>query len=151
MAKSARKGKMKESSRAAELAVGSNGDGGCTDADLLKAIGHPLRRQALRILHASEGSVSPVRIDRELELGDGVDENLSSVSYHVRVLAGYKAIRHVDQRQVRGAMEHFYASCVEDLAWLRGVLSRTQESDEEALRSRRRRRGGGDRTGERAD
>ncbi len=139
MGKSGRQSKAKKGSRAA--GGGSNGGKPYAEEGLLKAINHPLRRQVLRLLHSSGESVSPIQIERELGLGGAVGEKLSSVSYHVTVLSGYNAIERVGERQVRGAMEHFYASNVEDVAWLRGVLSRTQESDEEKLWPKGRPRG----------
>jgi DNA-binding transcriptional ArsR family regulator len=144
MEKSRRQSKTRKGSGTAGGAGGSNGAEPYSDEGLLKAINHPLRRQALRLLHSSELSVSPTRIEKLLELGGAVGDKLSSVSYHMTVLSGYNAIRCVGQRQVRGAMEHFYASNVADVAWLRGVLSRTQESDEAKLwpkgRPRRKRK-----------
>jgi len=84
-----------------------------------------LRRQILRLLHLSEDSSSPAR------LAEGLDEELSSVSYHVQVLKGFEAVKKVDERPVRGAIEHFYVSCVADDAKILALLDATKESDEE--------------------
>jgi DNA-binding transcriptional ArsR family regulator len=121
------------------------------EEDLLKAVNHPLRRQILRLLHSSSDSVSPTRLERQLALGGRTARKLSGVSYHVTVLSDYNAIECVGERQARGAMEHFYASRVEDVAWLRGVLSRTQESDERKLWPRGRPRGGRNPNGGKAE
>jgi DNA-binding transcriptional ArsR family regulator len=150
MAKSGQQSKAKKGSGKARGAARSNGGKPYAEEDLLKAINHPLRRQILRILHASEGPVSPVRGTEEMALDGAKGGNLSSVSYHVTVLSGYKAIECVAERQVRGAMEHFYASQVADVAWLRGVLSRTQESDEARLWPKGKRPGGRNRKDGRA-
>lgn len=56
--------------------------------------------RALNIL--SERVASPVEIAREL------DEPVNVVAYHVRILAEAGCIEQVDQRQRRGAIEHFY-------------------------------------------
>lgn len=129
MARSDRQDKAKEDPGKAGCTEGSNGGNLYAEEDLLKALVHPLRRQILRLLHSSNEPFSPVQIEKELGLGG----ELSSVSYHVTVLFGYKVLRRTGKRQVRGAMENFYASRVEDVPWLRGVLSRTQESDEKKL------------------
>ena len=49
------------------------------DNDLLVALRHPLRRQILRLM-AGEETISP------RELSTALDEPLSNVGYHVRVL-----------------------------------------------------------------
>jgi DNA-binding transcriptional ArsR family regulator len=103
------------------------------EADLIRALGHELRRQILRLLHSSGKPLSPTEIEVALGLGDNRAGKLSSVSYHVAVMAGYKTIALVDEQPVRGAMEHFYVSEVSKVAWVRGVLKRTWESDEARL------------------
>lgn len=133
MGRSDRQSRARKGSRTAGGAGGSNGGKPYVEEDLLKALVHPLRRQILRLLHSPGKSASPAQLERELELGGPAAKELSSVSYHVTVLSGYKVLRRTGKRQVRGAMEHFYASRVEDVPWLRGVLSRTQESDEKKL------------------
>jgi hypothetical protein len=105
----------------------------CTEADLISALNHPLRRQILRLMHSTQDPLSPSGIEAELALGDEPGAKLSSISYHTSVLGRLNAIAMVGQRQVRGAMEHFHASQVADTAWVRGLLSRTRESDEAQL------------------
>jgi DNA-binding transcriptional ArsR family regulator len=67
----------------------------------LKAISHPLRASCLRLL-GERGEMSPVQVMREL------GENLSDVSYHMKRLAELGCAEIVRERQVRGAVEHFY-------------------------------------------
>jgi DNA-binding transcriptional ArsR family regulator len=65
-------------------------------------VAHPLRSQCLTIL--AERTASPA------ELADELDENLGNVSYHVRKLWRGGAVEIVEEKPVRGAMEHFYRS-----------------------------------------
>ncbi len=143
MGRSDRQSRAKKGSRKAGGAGGSNGGEPYGEEDLLKALVHPLRRQILRLLHSSSEPFSPVQIEKEL----GLEGELSSVSYHMTVLSSYRVIERTGKRKVRGAMEHFYASRVEDVQWLRGVLSRTQESDEKKLWPKGRPRGNRKSTG----
>lgn len=78
--------------------MGEPEDGG--DQDLARAFAHPLRIQILQIL--GNGPSSPKRISESLE------EPLSNVSYHVRVLSKCNCIQLVDTRPARGAVEHIY-------------------------------------------
>lgn len=67
----------------------------------IKAMSHPLRAEALRLIR-DRGVLSPAEISRELEA------DLRDVSYHVRKLEEFRCIEEVENRQVRGAVEHFY-------------------------------------------
>ncbi len=67
---------------------------------LIRALGHPLRAQILSVLQQRRASPS--------ELADALGAPLGNVSYHVRVLAELKLIRHVKQTPRRGAIEHHY-------------------------------------------
>jgi DNA-binding transcriptional ArsR family regulator len=69
-------------------------------AALIKALGHPLRAQALTIL--TERTASPNELAKEL------DEGLSQVSYHVKVLSDLGLIELQDTQPRRGAVEHYY-------------------------------------------
>jgi DNA-binding transcriptional ArsR family regulator len=69
----------------------------------LKAMSHPLRGKCLRLL-IERGEMSPVQVTRELA------ENLSDVSYHMKRLVELDCAEIVRERQVRGAVEHFYAA-----------------------------------------
>src|ERR1700760_1488232 len=76
------------------------------DNELLIALRHPLRRQILRAMAATD-PISPRQISDELR------EPLSNVSYHVRVLADCGAVTLVDTEPVRGSMQHFYSPAIE--------------------------------------
>jgi len=89
----------------------------------VKALGHPLRRRILRAIH----DAGEARSSRELSIT--LDAILSSVSYHVRVLRDAGALVLTDSRPVRGSMEKFYASAVEDDRWLRLLLDASQRQD----------------------
>jgi len=67
----------------------------------IKAMSHPLRAEAFRLIR-DRGSLSPREIARELEA------DLKDVSYHVRKLSEFDCVEEVSNRQVRGAVEHFY-------------------------------------------
>ena len=70
------------------------------DPRMVKAVGHPIRVQALTILN--ERVASPNELAKEL------DEKLSNVSYHVRVLEECECLELVKTEPRRGAVEHFY-------------------------------------------
>jgi len=67
----------------------------------IKAMSHPLRAEAFRLIR-DRGPLSPAQIARKLET------ELKEVSYHVRKLKEFNCVEEVDQRIVRGAVEHFY-------------------------------------------
>ncbi|HEX3173170.1 MAG TPA: helix-turn-helix domain-containing protein [Solirubrobacterales bacterium] len=81
---------------------------------LLAALKHPLRREILRAM-ADRKPISP------RELSDQLEESLSNVSYHVRVLAEYGVVEEIDSQQVRGATQHFYR-CTLRAKWALTVL-----------------------------
>jgi DNA-binding transcriptional ArsR family regulator len=91
------------------------------DNDLLVALRHPLRRDILREM-AGEKAISP------REIADALDQPLSNVSYHVRVLADCAAISLVSTKPVRGSMQHFYRTAVE-APWARQVLGLAKQDD----------------------
>lgn len=70
------------------------------DQRLVKALAHPLRVEILMILN--EQMASPSELSKELE------EGLSQVSYHVKVLKDFGCIELVDTEPRRGAVEHYY-------------------------------------------
>ena len=67
---------------------------------LMKALSHELRVEILCVL--AERVASPNELAKEL------DEGLSQVSYHVKVLKDYEFIELVETEPRRGAVEHFY-------------------------------------------
>ncbi len=84
------------------------------DNELLAALRHPLRREILRLME-SEDAISPRQLSSLLE------QPLSNVSYHVRVLADCEAVALVNTVPVRGSMQHFYRNAV-DAPWARQIL-----------------------------
>jgi DNA-binding transcriptional ArsR family regulator len=73
---------------------------GAVDQRLVRAMGHPVRVQALIILN--ERIASPNEISKEL------DQSVGHVSYHIKVLKECDCIELVDTAPRRGAMEHYY-------------------------------------------
>jgi DNA-binding transcriptional ArsR family regulator len=73
---------------------------GGVDQRLVKALAHELREEILIILN--ERMASPNELAKEL------DEGLSQVSYHVKVLKDYECITLVKTEPRRGAVEHYY-------------------------------------------
>jgi len=70
------------------------------DQRLVKALAHSLRVEILTILN--ERMASPNELSKELE------EGLSQVSYHVKVLKDFECIEMVKTEPRRGAVEHYY-------------------------------------------
>jgi DNA-binding transcriptional ArsR family regulator len=67
---------------------------------IVKALGHPLRVRILTILN--DRVASPNELHKQLE------EGLSQVSYHIKVLRDFEMIEQVKTEPRRGAVEHFY-------------------------------------------
>jgi DNA-binding transcriptional ArsR family regulator len=93
--------------------------GGDTASDLFTALGHPLRRRILRKMIGQGGQISP----RELAID--LDEPLSALSYHVRVLAECEAIKLMRTEQIRGSTQHFYRPAIR-AQWARTALRTTK-------------------------
>lgn len=91
------------------------------DNDLLLALRHPLRREILRRM-ADGKAISP------LELSSLLDQPLSNVSYHMRVLAKCGATALVRTKPARGSMQHFYRTAIK-APWARQILGLTEEDD----------------------
>mgnify|MGYP001255542958 CR=1 FL=1 len=70
------------------------------DVNVLKALGHPLRQKILQAL--TDRVASPSQVAKE------IDEPLSNVSYHFKILVKCEAVELVKTEPVRGALEHFY-------------------------------------------
>lgn len=92
---------------------------------LIKAIVHPLRRRILRVMTGEGEPLSPVQISKKL----GV--SLSMVVYHATVLRICGAVEPAGERQVRGAIEHFFEVAIEDDPPIEALLEETREADEE--------------------
>jgi DNA-binding transcriptional ArsR family regulator len=86
--------------------------------ELFAALSHPLRHKILAILLKSEEPLSPNLI------GEALNEPVSNVSYHVRVLKDLGVIRLVDKQPAHGSVEHFYrlADDVGTTGWSRETL-----------------------------
>lgn len=70
---------------------------------LARSTAHPLRVSILEIIGMDGGrTLSPSELCQELQIP------LSNTNYHVTELAKADLLELVDQRQVRGATEHFY-------------------------------------------
>jgi predicted ArsR family transcriptional regulator len=70
---------------------------------LARANTHPLRVSILEVLSLDQGRIlSPKDLSLELQ------SPLSTVNYHVTELRRSELVEVVDERQVRGAIEHFY-------------------------------------------
>lgn len=70
---------------------------------LARANTHPLRVSILEVLSIDKGrTLSPKDLSLELQAP------LSTVNYHVTELRRSNLVNVVDERQVRGAIEHFY-------------------------------------------
>jgi DNA-binding transcriptional ArsR family regulator len=74
------------------------------DSRMAKALAHPLRVQLLSLLN--EGVASPNELAKKL------DEPLTNVSYHVRMLHDLGCIELVETEPRRGALEHYYRAIV---------------------------------------
>ncbi len=74
------------------------------DSTVGAVVAHPLRSRCLTLL--AERTASPAELS--VELG----ENLGNVSYHVRKLWKAGMVEIVEEKPVRGAMEHFYRANV---------------------------------------
>jgi predicted ArsR family transcriptional regulator len=70
---------------------------------LARANTHPLRVSILEVLGIDGGrTLSPKDLSLELQAP------LSTVNYHVTELRNSNLVKVVDEKQVRGAIEHFY-------------------------------------------
>jgi DNA-binding transcriptional ArsR family regulator len=105
--------------------------------NLLVALGHPTRRQILREM-SGQPPTSPRQISEKL------DETLSNVSYHFRVLADSGVLELVTTRPVRGSTQHFYGIAIE-ADWAQALLAVEEAREGNGGRSLR---SGGGRLGE---
>jgi DNA-binding transcriptional ArsR family regulator len=90
------------------------GRGRPLDADLAKALSHPLRQRILE--HLSEGGeTSPARLAHALRAP------LANVAYHVRILHRLGCLELVRTQPRRGALEHYYRATarpwLDDAQW----------------------------------
>jgi DNA-binding transcriptional ArsR family regulator len=80
--------------------VNDPSDSDYIDENMAKALAHPAR--ALILAEINKGILSP----KQFALRH--DENVSNMSYHFRVLEKYGLIELLEEKKVRGAIEHFY-------------------------------------------
>lgn len=73
---------------------------GSIEQNIVKALAHPLRMRILTVLN--DRVASPNELHKQLE------EGLSQVSYHVKVLRDFEMIEQVKTEPRRGAVEHYY-------------------------------------------
>lgn len=81
-------------------ALGGSRKSEASTQDLAQALAHPLRRAIVRSL---DGEPTSPR-----QLTDPLEDKLSNVAYHFRVLADMGAVKLVGTKAVRGSTEHFY-------------------------------------------
>jgi DNA-binding transcriptional ArsR family regulator len=88
---------------------------------IIKALGHPLRVEILAILN--DRMASPNELSKELE------EGLSQVSYHIKVLRDFEMIEMVKTEPRRGAVEHYYRACAKVLipSWMLKLLPKSAQ------------------------
>ena len=91
------------------------------ETTLASIVAHPTRAEAFTIL--GERTASPVEIAQE------IGKDVGHVGYHVRKLLQLNVVELVDERPVRGAVEHFYR------ATSRAYVS-TEESAEQSIEER---------------
>jgi DNA-binding transcriptional ArsR family regulator len=92
---------------------------------LINALNHPLRRKILRGLHGAGEARSPAQLSKV------VGRDVSSVSYHMKVLTDMGAVKKTGDRPARGARETFFASKVAEHSQMIAILADTEEDDEE--------------------
>lgn len=80
-------------------------------AEMLKALGHPVRVRILTRMNTPRRRLSPRGFCEETGL------DLSKVSYHFRALAHAGLITEVDRIPVRGSMKHIYVANDRTEAW----------------------------------
>jgi len=96
-----------------------------TDADVLKALNHPVRRQAMSIF--DNEVASPKELAARLGL------SIPSVSYHVGILRDLGLIKVVREVPRRGAVEHYYKAVARSLS-VRQVVDWVLASDQDKPR-----------------
>lgn len=92
------------------------------EATLAAIVAHPTRARCFVIL--AERIASPVEIAQE------IGKDVGHVGYHVRKLQALGLIELVDERPVRGAVEHFYRAVVRPFVGEKGFAEQTIEERE---------------------
>jgi DNA-binding transcriptional ArsR family regulator len=94
------------------------------ETTLATIVAHPTRVRAFSIL--AERTASPVEIAQE------IGKDVGHVGYHVRKLQELNLIELVDERPVRGAVEHFYRAIARPIVGEKEFASMAIE-DREAM------------------
>lgn len=89
---------------------------------LIYALNHPVRRQILRLLR-EPGEASPSEMHQSIGVG------LPALSFHAQVLNELGVIHGTRTQQVRGTVEHFYASDVAGNELAEAILRETAVDD----------------------
>lgn len=92
------------------------------ETTLAAIVAHPTRARAFTIL--TERTASPVEIAQE------IGKDVGHVGYHVRKLQQLNLIELVDERPVRGAVEHFYRAIERPYVSEKEFASQTLEERE---------------------
>ena len=83
--------------------------------DLIVALGHPLRRQIVREM-IDGPAVSP------REMSERLDDTLSNIGYHFRVLATAASSVWCGRSRCAGSTQHFYEVSI-DADWVLALLA----------------------------
>jgi DNA-binding transcriptional ArsR family regulator len=92
------------------------------ETTLAAIVAHPTRARCFMIL--AERKASPVEIAQE------IGKDVGHVGYHVRKLQELNLIELVDERPVRGAVEHFYRAIVRPIVNEEEFAAQPQEERE---------------------
>ncbi len=92
------------------------------ETTLAAIVAHPTRARAFTIL--TERTASPVEIAQE------IGKDVGHVGYHVRKLLQLNLVELVDERPVRGAVEHFYRAIERPVVRETGFAEQTLEERE---------------------
>jgi Helix-turn-helix domain len=92
------------------------------ETTLAAIVAHPTRAKAFTIL--TERTASPVEIAQE------IGRDVGHVGYHVRKLQQLNLIELVDERPVRGAVEHFYRAIERPVVREEGFADQSLEERE---------------------
>ena len=90
---------------------------------LISGLNHPVRRQILRLLREPGNEASPSDMRKSMSVG------LSTLSFHAQVLSELGVTYGTRTQQVRGAVEHFYASSVAGNELVEAILLETAVDD----------------------
>lgn len=100
---------------------------------LIKAMGHPQRKELLKLCLDAEEAKSPKELALATHRGKrSFQAHLSNVSYHLRTLASYGAVEIAAEELRRGSVAHFYrpTELVRTTPWVLGALRLPQLSEE---------------------